>query len=123
MIRRPTRATRTDTLFPYTTRFRSGTGRTRQGRAGVPVGAQRQLYRGWRAWQRRAAGRRRQYKIGRAYVCTPVTNAQLVCRLLLEKKTNFVKSVLSSVTDVNLHIIAYDATYELQTHQLMYTIG
>src|SRR3546814_6921391 len=26
-------------------------------------------------------------QIGRAHVCTPVTNAQLVCRLLLEKKT------------------------------------
>src|SRR3546814_8557025 len=25
-------------------------------------------------------------KIGRAHVCTPVTNAPLVCRLLLEKK-------------------------------------
>src|SRR3546814_10529185 len=25
-------------------------------------------------------------KIGRAHVCTPVTNAQLVCRLLLENK-------------------------------------
>src|SRR3546814_7110209 len=25
-------------------------------------------------------------EIGRAHVCTPVTNAQLVCRLLLEKK-------------------------------------
>src|SRR3546814_7305917 len=25
-------------------------------------------------------------KIGRAHVCTPVTNAHLVCRLLLEKK-------------------------------------
>src|SRR3546814_1771451 len=25
-------------------------------------------------------------KIGRAHVCTPVTNAQIVCRLLLEKK-------------------------------------
>src|SRR3546814_8729470 len=25
-------------------------------------------------------------KIGRAHVCTPVTNAQLVCRLLLAKK-------------------------------------
>src|SRR3546814_5662553 len=28
---------------------------------------------------------RRADKIGRAHVCTPVTNAQLVCRLLLEK--------------------------------------
>src|SRR3546814_2111250 len=26
-------------------------------------------------------------EIGRAHVCTPVTNAQLVCRLLLETKT------------------------------------
>src|SRR3546814_1876535 len=26
-------------------------------------------------------------KIGRAHVCTPDTNAQIVCRLLLEKKT------------------------------------
>src|SRR3546814_7601302 len=25
-------------------------------------------------------------EIGRAHVCTPVTNAQLVCRLLLDKK-------------------------------------
>src|SRR3546814_14301092 len=29
MIRRPPRSTRTDTLFPYTTRFRSCPGRTR----------------------------------------------------------------------------------------------
>src|SRR3546814_4871420 len=27
-------------------------------------------------------------KIGRAHVCTPVTNEHLVCRLLLEKITN-----------------------------------
>src|SRR3546814_4858908 len=27
-----------------------------------------------------------QEQIGRAHVCTPVTNAHLVCRLLLEKK-------------------------------------
>src|SRR3546814_1520576 len=26
------------------------------------------------------------HKIGRAHVCTPITNAHLVCRLLLEKK-------------------------------------
>src|SRR3546814_1741163 len=26
------------------------------------------------------------FQIGRAHVCTPVTNAHLVCRLLLEKK-------------------------------------
>src|SRR3546814_1052149 len=27
-------------------------------------------------------------EIGRAHVCTPVTNAHLVCRLLLDKKNN-----------------------------------
>src|SRR3546814_10404276 len=33
MIRRPPRSTRTDTLFPYTTLFRSAAGRTAQGAA------------------------------------------------------------------------------------------
>src|SRR3546814_8610150 len=40
-------------------------------------------------WQERApkqAGSRPGRKIGRAHVCTPVTNAHLVCRLLLENK-------------------------------------
>src|SRR3546814_2160703 len=31
---------------------------------------------------------RGQAQIGRAHVCTPVTNAHLVCRLLLEKNKN-----------------------------------
>src|SRR3546814_4969036 len=35
---------------------------------------------------RACGGRERQVEIGRAHVRTPVTNAQLVCRLLLEKK-------------------------------------
>src|SRR3546814_7842475 len=30
----------------------------------------------------------RQQQIGRAHVCTPVTNAHTACRLLLEKKTH-----------------------------------
>src|SRR3546814_7977854 len=36
-------------------------------------------------------GRKRRWwldSIGRAHVCTPVTNAHLVCRLLLDKKTH-----------------------------------
>src|SRR3546814_10098106 len=33
------------------------------------------------------ADARRPGEIGRAHVCTPVTNAHLVCRLLLENKT------------------------------------
>src|SRR3546814_3353973 len=34
-------------------------------------------------------------QIGRAHVCTPVTNAHLVCRLLLEKKNNTVYNHVS----------------------------
>src|SRR3546814_2246237 len=30
----------------------------------------------------------RDWQIGRAHVCTPVTNAHIVCRLLLETKTH-----------------------------------
>src|SRR3546814_6700003 len=36
--------------------------------------------------RRRALARRIGKEIGRAHVCTPVANAHLVCRLLLEKK-------------------------------------
>src|SRR3546814_3695900 len=36
MIRRPPRSTRTDTLFPYTTLFRSATDRPRDGLGGQP---------------------------------------------------------------------------------------
>src|SRR3546814_7710822 len=36
----------------------------------------------------RAASHNTGRQIGRAHVCTPVTNAHLVCRLLLEKKIN-----------------------------------
>src|SRR3546814_6274191 len=45
-----------------------------------------------KAWRADPAGNlmfrktARNFKIGRAHVCTPVTNAHLVCRLLLEKK-------------------------------------
>src|SRR3546814_4497239 len=33
-----------------------------------------------------------EFQIGRAHVCTPVTNAQLVCRLLLEQKNHLIPS-------------------------------
>src|SRR3546814_4467148 len=95
MIRRPPRSTRTDTLFPYTTLFRSqfvqpGT----QGGAFlhpslliitrsmdmstsvmIPVTLEK--------LPRRQPAT---VEIGRAHVRTPVTNAHRVCRLLLEKK-------------------------------------
>src|SRR3546814_3297668 len=75
MIRRPPRSTRTDTLFPYTTLFRS------QRKAHQFPDQHR------RCDERRYRGAGRgSPQIGRAHVLTPVTNAHLVCRLLLEKK-------------------------------------
>src|SRR3546814_9839241 len=41
MIRRPPRSTRTDTLFPYTTLFRSGAGNVGDGDAQKPGGCLR----------------------------------------------------------------------------------
>src|SRR3546814_4228501 len=79
MIRRPPRSTRTDTLFPYTTLFRSCRIPCWED-GGILSAAARH-----RRVARRPAGRVQE--IGRAHVCTPVTNAHLVCRLLLEKKT------------------------------------
>src|SRR3546814_9308039 len=85
MIRRPPRSTRTDTLFPYTTLFRSA--------ASPPASARARQFRR-SPWPRAQAappcvpdrpGHDRP-EIGRAHVLTPVTNAHLVCRLLLEKK-------------------------------------
>src|SRR3546814_8307069 len=37
---------------------------------------------------------KKQVQIGRAHVCTPVTNAQLVCRLMLVHKKNIQHTVL-----------------------------
>src|SRR3546814_1754084 len=100
MIRRPPRATRTDTLFPYTTLFRSPAccratsaraRATSPSRSAVPAGATARFswLNGWLPGSARAAGlpdlpTATSREIGRAHVCTPVTNAHLVCRLLLE---------------------------------------
>src|SRR3546814_9239911 len=92
MIRRPPRSTRTETLFPYTTLFRSR----------ADIGVVREVLDGdmHRVTARVDVLDYRfprpvpvlvqdvSTKIGRAHVCTPVTNAHLVCRLLLAKKTN-----------------------------------
>src|SRR3546814_9806813 len=107
MIRRPPRSTRTDTLFPYTTLFRS--------HARHRFVEQQQLWTGCEAHRQleltalavaqvactdigavtetsgferffRSAARLGARQIGRAHVRTPVTNAHLVCRLLLENK-------------------------------------
>src|SRR3546814_10357012 len=60
---------------------------------GDPALHMEQAHRRWRRVEpgglhRLGAGQRDELvdEIGRAHVCTPVTNAHLVCRLLLEKK-------------------------------------
>src|SRR3546814_18025401 len=100
MRRRPPRSTRTDTLFPYTTLFRSAEGHHAQARIGARPAIPRQMPPRLIARKQVAVGERdafgdtggarridqRGHEIGRAHVSTPVTNAHLVCRLLLEKK-------------------------------------
>src|SRR3546814_9552008 len=85
MIRRPPRSTRTDTLFPYTTLFRSAPMHHQICRARDADFVARHRDDGRRRC-RQAEHVDRDAEIGRAHVLTPVTNAHLVCRLLLEKK-------------------------------------
>src|SRR3546814_1120315 len=99
MIRRPPRATRTDTLFPYTTLFRSpaygfngaaGLGFYRYSGSAIGFAADGVSICAFSAGILRAGTDNSALlgsgEIGRAHVSTPVTNAHLVCRLLLEKK-------------------------------------
>src|SRR3546814_2011167 len=112
MIRRPPSATRTDTLFPYTTLFRAVGLVADCWQAGIGytefefLPSQRCVADCWQAGIGYTASARASVsppvadcwqagigytssmigKIGRAHVWTPVTNAHLVCRLLLDKK-------------------------------------
>src|SRR3546814_5867516 len=100
MKRRPPRSKRTDTLFPYTTLFRSGGDHLvslpimRALAKDRPIGmvhfdAHTDMWDGYFGNYKYTHGtpfRRAIEEIGRAHVCTPVTNAHLVCSLLLEKK-------------------------------------
>src|SRR3546814_9376778 len=117
MIRRPPRSTRTDTLFPYTTLFRSPRAGTRiaelerrardraaaqiasehverrpplerRNAAVAPAAADGDLVAVDDAQETGAIG-----QIGRATVSTQVTNAQLGRRLLLEKTKSHRHSV------------------------------
>src|SRR3546814_5501623 len=111
MLRPPPTSTRTYPLFPYTTLVRSGTvdrvflpigqvhdRRTEQrpipGKCDAPRSAHllavlEILY---------VAGNVTAEQIGRADVWTPVTNEQIVCRLLLEKKNKSNMQVQHAVT-------------------------
>src|SRR3546814_3757739 len=44
-------------------------------------------------------------QIGRAHVCTPVTNAHLVCRLLLENKTHYELMTIQPIHIISKHNI------------------
>src|SRR3546814_9972528 len=126
MILPPPRSTRTYTLFPYTTLFRSlfappsllarrkislhrigrateihaRAGHESQSRQDRPPQSRRQ--RSPRQSFRRSGRRHRaNLEIGRAHVCTPVTNTHLVCRLMLEK-TN---TLNINTTDLQLTLL------------------
>src|SRR3546814_10154883 len=126
MRRRPPTSTRTHTLFPYTTLFRSATGAASESMdaegdntfttdsgydaVGDGIGIEGSYISGRGGDSRFEDGggsleqtlsepqNLREHvetqwslmptKIGRAHVCTPVTNAHLVCRLPLEKQKN-----------------------------------
>src|SRR3546814_7618381 len=103
MILRPPRSTRTDTLFPYTTLFRSrqsslpsSASRASRLPSGCPMNSRSEAVVRMPLPCASEYGMRffhfTRLEIGRAHVCTPVTNAHLVCRLLLEKKNNTQKS-------------------------------
>src|SRR3546814_6333084 len=115
-LRRPPRSTRTDTLFPYTTLFRSPSIGWAGGRRFQRIGLRRHradvrvLPRNGKRTASAGAARpplsprgatgfthlmqeRPALEIGRAHVRTPVTNAHLVCRLLLEKQNKVTKTI------------------------------
>src|SRR3546814_9216312 len=105
MIRRPPRSTRTDTLFPYTTLFRydppvrspsiaalafydaeSGILYMKGDASDVDWPA---AFHALFAPLEQLSHGTDMKQIGRAHVCTPVPNAHLVFRLLLEKKKHY----------------------------------
>src|SRR3546814_5768752 len=121
MIRRPPRSTRTDTLFPYTTLFRSSNPVAESATGaltiadGEIVGADGATFTTERValvsgddqytadagFAEAMMIEPRKQETGRAHVCTPVTNANLVCRLLLAKK----KNRLHTIEQTRPHII------------------
>src|SRR3546814_5892708 len=108
MRQRPPRSTLSDTLFPYTTVFRSDANHlvaliTKHD--ALVVSQYQDFHALPICWQERfllavefvsdlwckrvpaiADTWHKHGQIGRAHVCTPVTNAHIVCRLLLETK-------------------------------------
>src|SRR3546814_10507007 len=57
-------------------------------------------------------------QIGRAHVCTPVTNAHLVCRLLLEKKKKNNASNKSTLHNTKKELVKQTKSDMKQTNQI-----
>src|SRR3546814_9929558 len=121
MIRRPPSSTLTDTLFPYTTLFRStvpassflASGSVPAcGAPGSPRSSSTKRFRdSGPGLAARLRCRRSWRQIGRAHVLTPVTNAHLVCRLLLEKK--------KPTYNPNYHLHNIDSTWSKRAKEDM----
>src|SRR3546814_15394177 len=101
MIRRPPRSTRTDTLFPYTTLFRSGA---------LGAGVRRRRARRLRRW--RIFGRRRQLwrrrRIGRMVMTIDPGDHQRVTAAVREAETRTsgeIVTIAARSSDHYLHMV------------------
>src|SRR3546814_5447266 len=108
MIRRPPRSTRTDTLFPYTTLFRSirltpdaqrlGPGQDRYLRDFFIVRNMTVVNKGQRRTWSPARRDRKSTRLN------SITNAHLVCRLLLEKKNQIILQYTQQTSNNTLKV-------------------
>src|SRR3546814_8464868 len=118
MIRRPPRSTRTDTLFPYTTLFRSS--RSLSALRIVPpmnwAGIAEVLWSNAATLAKAflADGRSEDRKSTRL---NSVTNAHLVCRLLLEKKKNNLSKTHTYVDNNKYNEKTHSTLHISNTHQ------
>src|SRR3546814_4143957 len=102
MIRRPPRSTRTDTLFPYTTLFRSShprgvhhrrtDGRRREGSRGQPVHAQ--------AYRPRRAGEARRFR-SEEHTSELQSLMRISYAVFCLKKKKTIKQQMHNVTSTN----------------------
>src|SRR3546814_8668829 len=117
MIRRPPRSTRTDTLFPYTTLFRSLAQQARaEGVNTLVVGYDGRLSSpelSQALQQGLTQGGINTLDLGmvdrKSTRLNSVTNAHLVCRLLLEKKKT--TQIKHTIKESNTHIKHNDSSY------------
>src|SRR3546814_3930950 len=122
MIRRPPRSTRTDTLFPYTTLFRSDQGPRRARIAPAADEARAVGFVGDPFDVRLVHGhqvehpRRQDRKSTRL---NSITNAHLVCRLLLEKKNKLAITTLQPPQSYLPHPSSTHKVADRQPHEFI----